>query len=474
MTRARSILMRPAPTPAEYLVSRAITKENFGVTYVRWPYDPAVSPGGAFTSQNPSIWQTELDDRIGWIRSFDPNLYGRHQGGSFVEVGMSAEGSSKPYGRIEGGTWYQGMLRSNGTYDGSKLDLVLAAAKAKNLKLLMMIGAQGAYFDATNNRYIEYPLPTGEFWSTNRVAFSNRFRDFMSWFLDRCGNDLAAVEIANEPHQLVRLNTVVGPGYTEQLAVLVRITKQLVRRKGLSVLVCSPPMQGGETGEITAFLTTTAKGIEIDGADGTNTTGKDWIDVVCHHNYGNFADRGGGGSTTTMDAAGIDDPDADLAYPNNTTFADMYTKAVNVKNACRLGGWTGRLWNSEFHVTGVVTDTLWYPRRMTSAGFNRIFAQMLHSSFIGGYEKCFVYAADHPTLGFFDDVGTVPEGEPSTWYFKAADNTRRGAIALAGAIDLLRGQYVGGRSGTNPFYSRNGARIRLSSSSTAGVFSELT
>jgi len=67
----------------------------------------------------------------------------------------------------------------------------------------------------------------------------------------------------------------------------------------------------------------------------------------------------------------------------------------------------------------------------------RIFFQTLAASFAAGYEKCFIYAADHPTLGFYDNTGTPPPGEPADWYFKAPNNTARGATALAQAIAAL-------------------------------------
>lgn len=468
------ILLRGVPSASEYLRETPVTKDSFGITYVRWPYDPATSSDGSLTSINPSRWQTELDGAIGWIRSFDPNVYGRYIGGTFVQVGTSSEGSPKPYGRIEGGRWWNGMLQRDGRYDFTQALLLRDRARDKGLKVLMQIGPQGAYFDSVNNRYIEYPLPTGEFWTLNPTGFQQRFRDWFDAFLGAVGTGIHAVEVANEPAQWVRRNTVVGTGHTEQLAVLCRIMKQLIQRRRLPMLVCSPPMQGGETGEITAFLGASAAGIAIDGVDGTGTTGKDWIDVLAHHNYGNFADRGGGGSTTAIDAAGINDVAADAAYPNNTTFADMYAKAVAVRTAGRVGGWTGPMWNTEYHCTGIVSESLWYPRKMTSAGFRRVFAQMLAASIIGGYDKHWVYAADHPTLGFYDDVGTPPAGEPSTWYFKSPDNTARGATQLAAAMRDVMGLFVGGRTNGNPFRSTSGGVPLVSSSATAGQFQALT
>lgn len=467
------IFQRGVPSPAEYLRQIAVTKDSFGIHYVRWPYDPAVSVGGAYTSINPSRWQSELDGAIGWIRSFDPNMLGRYQGGSFVQVGTSSEGSPKPYGRIEGGTWYKGMLLSDGQYDFSKAILLRDSAQAKGLKVLMNIGQQGAYYDTVNNRYIEYPLPTGEYWTLNPTGYQTRFRDWFDAFLGAVGDGIHAIEVENEPYYWVRRDDVVGPGHGTRLAILTRIMKQLIQRRGLSILVCSPPFQGGEYNQVTAFLGTSAAGIAIDGVDGTGTTGKDWIDVFAHHNYGNFSDRGGGGSTTTMDAAGVNDPNADGAYPNNTTFADMYTKASSVRSAARAGGWTGPLWNTEYNCTGVLDDTLWYPRKMTSAGFRRVFAQLLVGSIVGGYDKHFIYAADHPTLGLYDNVGTPPAGEPADWYFKASNNTSRGATQLAAAMRDVMGLFVGGRTNANPFYSVSGNIPRVSSTSTSGQFNPL-
>lgn len=464
-------LARTAPLPAEYLYRGTLTRDNFGIHYVRWPFDPAVSGDGSFTSTNPSRWQSELGTSVGWLRAFDPNIFGRYVGGSFTQVGMSAEGTPYPYGRMEGGAWHQGMLRADGTFDFSKLDVLLDACSAKGLKLLMSVGAQGAYWDGS--RYLKFSLPTGEFASLDWVAYQTRMAAILGALLDHAGNRLPAIELANEPARLVRLNTVVGAGHTEQLAVICRIAKQLIRARGLSTLVVSPPFQGGETGEITAFLNASAQGIAINGDDGAGTKGRDWIDVGAHHNYGNFSDRAAGGSTVAMDAAGVNDPVADTAYPNNTSFTDMLAKARAVIAAFRVGGFFGPVWNTECNVTGSVSTGAWYVRKMTQSGLARILQQTLVASFAGGYAKCFPYAADHPTLGFYDDVGTPPVGEPSDWYFKAPDNTARGATAMAQAIAAMTGgELVLGTTSAsaNPFLTVGADPLKVSSSSSGGLF----
>lgn len=435
-----------AANPAEYLARLRLTRDNFGIQYVRWPYDPAVSSNGSFTSKNPSRWQTELGDSVGWFRAFDPNLFGRYVGGAFVKVGTTAERTPYPYGRMEGGKWFQGMLRADGSYDFSKLDLVLDSCAAKNLKVLLSIGAQGAYWDGT--KYLEYALPTGEFASLNWDAYQARVLKFLGALFDHAGKRIAAIELANEPGRLVQLNSAVGPGHTERLAVLCRLAKQQVAARSLPTLVLSPPFQGGETNEVTAFLNASAAGIAVGGKDGAGTKGRDWIDVLAHHNYGNFSDRAAGGATAALDAAGINDPAADAAYPTNTAFADMLGKGRSIAAAASAGGWTGKRWNTECNVTGVVGNSRWHPRKMTQGGMKRIYFQTLVSSFASGYEKCFLYAADHPTLGFYDNTGTPPAGEPADWYFKAPDNTARGAAALAQAIAALTaGEMVGAAAG---------------------------
>lgn len=466
-------LARTAPTPSEYLFKGTLTKDNFGIHYVRWPYDPAVSGDGSFTSTNPSRYQSELGGAAGWIRTFDPNISGRYIGGSFTQDSTSTEGTPHPVGRMTGGTWYQGMLKSDGTYDFSKLDLMLAAVEAKGLKVLMSIGAQGAYWDGTN--YIEYPLPTGEYWSQSPVAYQQRMLAFLIAFFDHVGNRVHAIELDNEPGKWVRRNAVGYSGFTEQLAILRRLAKLVIQQRGLSTLVLSPPFQGGETGEITSFLGASAAGISFNGNDGTGTTGKDWIDVGAHHNYGNFSDRAAGGSTTSMDAAGVNDPAADAAYPNNTSFTDKVAKARAVRAAFNAGGFRGPMWDTESHVTGVVSTNLWTPRKMTQSGMQRIFQQALVAYFAGGYEKAFIYALDHPSLGTYDDVGTPPVGEPSDWYFKAPDNTARGATAMAQAIAAMTGGQLNlgtTSASANPFLTVGAAPLKVSSSASGGVFAD--
>jgi hypothetical protein len=429
---------------AESLARLNLSRDNFGIHYVRWPYDPAVRPDGKFASNNPSRWQTEIGDSVGWFRAFDPNIFGRYIGGSFVQVGMTNENPSSPYGRIEGGKWFQGLLRGDGSYDFSKLDLVLNACEAKNLKVLMSIGAQGAYWDG--GKYVEHALPTGEFASLNWEAYQTRLLKFLGALFDHAGKRIAAIELANEPGRLVRLDTAVGPGHTQRLAVMCRLAKQQIAARGLSTLVLSPPFQGGEGKEVTAFLTASAAGIAVSGKDGAGTKGRDWIDVLAHHNYGNFSDRAAGKSAARLDAARINDSAADDAYPANTAFADMLSKGRNIAAAASAGGWSGRRWNTECNVTGVVSRSGWHPRKMTQAGMKRLYFQTLLASFASGYEKCFLYAADHPTLGFYDETGTPPPGEPSDWYFKAPDNTARGAAALAQVIAALKAGKTVGRS----------------------------
>lgn len=469
-SRTKGTTVRWVPDPAKRLFTGVLTPDNFGIHLVRWPFDPALLAGGALASANPSRFPTELANSVAWFRAFDPNLFGRYQGGAFVQDTMSAEGTPYPVGRMVGGAWYQGMLRSDGTYDFSKLDQLLTACEARNLKVLLSIGAQGAYWDGT--KYLEYPLPTGEFASTDWAAYQARLLDFLWALLSRYGRRIAALELANEPGRLVRLNTVVGAGHTEQLTVAVRFAKQIVRALGLQTLVLSPPFQGGEYGEVTSFLTTSAQGLAVFGDDGTGTKGRDWIDVVAHHGYGNFSDRAGGGSAAALDASGVNTPEAGGAYPGNTSFVDMIAKANGVAAACAIGGWYGPRWNTECNVTGVVGTGGWFPRKAPEADMQRMLMQMFVASFAGGYEKCFPYAADHPTLGFYDDnVGTIPAGEPADWWFKAPDNTARGARAMANAIAALTGgQLVLGTTGANPFMTVNAARVMVSTSSSGGVF----
>lgn len=430
---------------AALLAGLKLDRDDFGIQYLRWPYDPAVRTDGGFASTNPSRWQAELGSSVGWFRTFDPNIFGRYVGGAFEKLGTTTESDSAPYGRMQGGKWYQGMLRADGSYDFKKLDLVLDACAAKNLKVLLSIGVQGAYWDG--NRYLEYPLPTGEYASTDWEGYQNRVSKFLGALFDHAGKRIAAIELANEPGRLVRLNAALGRGRAEQLAVLCRLAKQHIRARGLATLVLSPPFQGGETREVTAFLTSPATGIGVDGKTGAGTLGRDWIDVLAHHNYGSFNERGGGGATASLDAAQDNDPAADRAYPANTAFADMFTKGRSLASAAAAGGWTGKRWNTECNVTGVVGTSRWHPRKMTQEGMRRIFFQTLASSFASGYEKCFVYAADHPTLGFYDNTGTPPAGEPANWYFKAPDNTARGAAALAQAIAALtKGELITGQA----------------------------
>jgi hypothetical protein len=458
MTLESLILASATASPADYPLRLKLTRDNFGVHYVRWPYDPAVSANGSFTSNNPSRWQAELGNSVGWFRAFDPNLFGRYVGGSFVKIGMTNERTPYPYGRIEGGKWYQGMLRSDGSYDFSKLDLVLSACAAKNLKVLLSIGAQGAYWDGT--KYLEYALPTGEFASQNWESYQGRVLKFLGAMFDHAGSRIAAIELANEPARLVQLNSAVGPGHTERLAVLCRLAKQQILARKLSTLVLSPPFQGGEMNEVTAFLNASAAGISVDGKDGAGTKGRDWIDVLAHHNYGSFSERGAGGPTAAIDAAGINDPAADAAYPSNTTFADMLSKGRSVAAAASAGGWSGPRWNTECNVTGVIGNSRWHPRKMTEAGMKRAFLQTLSASFAAGYEKAFLYAADHPTLGFYDNTGTPPKGEPADWYFKAPDNTARGALALAQAIAELSSGQTG--AGASPTFDMHTTAMALS------------
>lgn len=469
-----SRVIRSVPTPNEYFQHLQLSRDNFGIHMVRWPYDPAINGDGALTSPNASRWPAELGQTVGWIRAFDPSMFGRYTGGAFVQVGMTAEGSSVPYGRIEGVTWYQGMLRSDGSYDFSKLALLLAQARAQRLKVLLNISAQGAYFDYTNNRHIELPLPTGEFYSTDPVGYQIRVANFLDAMFAFTGNDLAAIEAAgNEPGKLVRLNTTVGPGHTEQLAVITRIAKQLIKAHGLSIEVLSPPFQGGETGEITAFLKASSAGISIGGDDGTGRTGCDWIDALAHHNYGNFSDRAAGGSTVALDASGINDPVADGAYPTNTSFTDMLSKGRSVAAAANAGGWYGKRYNTECHVTGSVSTSVWGPRHMTQSGMERIFFQTMVASFASGYEKCMLYAGDHPSLGFYDNTGTPPAGEPADWYFKAPDNTARGAAALANVINAMTAGEIAiatTSSTNNPAFSISANAFRISSVASGGIF----
>lgn len=470
MTFAPFALALAGASPSDYLGHLKLTRDNFGIHYVRWPYDPAVRPNGSFASNNPSRWQSELGNSVGWFRAFDPNLFGRYVGGSFVQVGMTSEKPSYPYGRMEGGKWYQGMLRSDGSYDFSKLDLVLNACEGKSLKVLLSIGAQGAYWDG--NRYLEYALPTGEFASLDWQAYQTRMLKFLGALFDHAGKRIAAIEMANEPGRLVQLNAAVGPGHTEQLAVLCRLAKQQIQSRGLSTLVLSPPFQGGETKEVAAFLTTSAAGISVNGKDGSGTKGRDWIDVLAHHNYGSFNDRGAGGPTARLDAARINDPAADDAYPANTAFSDMLSKGRGIAAAASAAGWSGPRWNTECNVTGIVGNGRWHPRKMTEAGLRRIFFQTLAASFAAGYEKCFLYAADHPTLGFYDNTGTPPPGEPADWYFKAPDNTARGATALAQAIAALTaGETVAASAAEADILGTRAASLPTLEASSGGAWS---
>lgn len=464
----KSILLRTLPGSPLFLRKNiTLSADNFGTHYVRWPYDPALNAGGAFTSTNPSRWQSEYDGAIGWIRAFDPCIGGRFQGGSFVQVGMTVEGSPVPYGRIEGGVWYQGMLRSDGSYDWSKMDLLVASAAARGVKLLLTPFGT-TYYDTVNGRYTEYPLPTGEFWSTNRTGYQTRIAAFVLALCTRYGNSIHAIEVSNEPGKLARLDTVGPTGNLEMLASIARILKSTIGALGLSTLVVSPPFQGGESLEVASFLNASAAGIVLNGLDGSGTLAKDHVDVVAHHLYGNFSDRAGGGSTTTMDQSAYDSTDADTAYPGLTTFADIYAKGCTVVASAKSAGWTGEFWNTEFNLTGAVGLSLWYPRKMTVAGFTRLTYLLMLAGFLSGFNKQILYAADHNALGTYDNAGTVPSGEPADWYFKAQDGTATRAAAVAAAIKALFGSFTGGVNSTDPFFSVDGAMIQVATTGSNG------
>lgn len=465
----KSILLRTLPGAPSFLRKNiTLSADNFGTHYVRWPYDPALNAGGAFTSSNPSRWQSEYDGAIGWVRAFDPNIGGRYQGGTFTQVGMTVEGAPVPYGRMEGGSWYQGMLQPNGSYNWSKMDLLVSSAAEKGVKVLLTPFGT-SYYDTANNRYTEYPLPTGEFWSTNRTGYQSRLAAFVLALFTRYGNQIRAIEVSNEPGKLARLDVVGPPGNLEMLAVIARILKSTIRALGLNTLVVSPPFQGGEYAEVASFLNASAAGIAISGSDGTGTFGKDHVDVVAHHLYGNFSDRAGGGSTTAMDSSAYDSAAADAAYPGLTTFADIFAKGCAVVASAKGAGWTGEFWNTEFNLTGAVNTSLWYPRKMTVAGFARLTYLLMLAGFLSGFSKQILYAADHTALGTYDNSGTVPVGEPADWYFKAQDGAATRAAAVAVAIKALFGTFTGGVNTTDPFFSIDGAAIKVATTGSNGV-----
>lgn len=447
-----------------------LSKNNFGIHMVRWPYDPALNAGGARTSVNASRWPKEYDGSVGYFRAFDPNMCGRLQNSSFVQVGMTQEGSPVPYGRLEGGTWYDGILRSDGSIYLDDLEFLIKSCEAKGVKVILTIMGALPYYDFTNNRYTETPLPTGEFWSLDPDGYSKRQAQVAWAVLSRFGNRIAGIEVANEPGRDVRLDIVV-PGSTQvrKHAVTARIWYDTKKKLGLTTEILSPPFQGGEVTEVATFLNASCAGITVLGSSGEGRTGKDVIDAVCHHLYGNFSNRAV--DTTIVDGAAYNSPEADQAYPGIITFTDIYAKGVNVVLAARGAGWKGKFYDTEFNLTGAVGTNLWTPQKMTTAGWQRCAYLLYCASVLSGFSLHILYAHDHPALGTFDNTGTVPAGEPATWYFKAPDNTATRAAAVASVIQAVIGTFAGGTlTNGDPFISLNGDVILTANNGTNGVF----
>lgn len=451
----------------EVRVRRVLTPDNFGIHYIRWPYDPSMT-GANFNSPYPTRWQSELDGRVGWIRTFDPNLCGRYSGGAFTEDGTASDGH--PYGRITGGAWYGGMLKSDGSYDWTKLDLVIGAAKLKGVKVLMNLGT-GPYREHAGTRYIEYPLPTGEYWTINKVAWQARWIAFFDALLARAGNDIHAVELHNEPDYWIDRDKFVTPGqHAIQFAILCRLAKQLIAARGLSIQVLSRPFRETKEAFMRAFLDTSAVGESLFGLDGSGTTGRNWIDAVAHHNYGAYDKRADGGDTTAMDTAPPLDPACDAAFPGLVAFSDLHGKGISAIAAARASGWTGPVWNTEFHISGsnVTTGSAWWPRKYSATGYNRAMRIMILASVLAGYDKTMVYAADAHPLGFYDDNGTPPEAGQ---FAKSPDGTSRGAAAMAATLDEVIGAFAGGITASGePFFSRNNGLNRIATAASNGLF----
>ena len=507
-------VVRTIPAPSAIAVSRPLSKDNFGIHYIRWPYDPSVNPAkpGYFNSPNPSRWHAEYDGRMGWVRAFDPNPHGRIFDGDFMAAGVTASAGSRPasqYGRITNQNFYTGMLRPDGTHDFSKLHLLFDSARAKGVRVLLNMNLNSMTYveskEGQAGRFVEQGLSTGEFLSTNSTAYYTRIKTLLSGVLDIAamyGNTLGALEMANEasPDYFASTNipnsyfaaqdyyaspaaTYAG-GFLSNLAVLCRLARDLTAEKGLNVLVCSPPFQGGESALAAAFLGASASHPVTVGnrGDGAGKTGKDYIDVLAHHNYGSFSRRGGPGAPpdnktinmTLLDQAGYGNPGSDVAYPNNTIFGDLSLTGSRVKLAAAKAGWSGPVWNTEFNMTGSTDSSSWGPANMTAAGTERCYRQMLVASLAAGYDKCFIYAADHASLGTYAHAGQIPAGEyPDAW-FKDLQQPAPNSAVIASVIDELTGgdTCVVGLTGIHgyPFYCAGDAGLKIASPESDGIF----
>lgn len=508
--------IRNIPAPAAISARRELSKDDFGIHYIRWPYDPSVNPAkpGFFYSNNPSRWHTEYDGRIGWVRAFDPNIHGRIFEGIFTSAGLTANIGSRPnsqYGKKTGQKFYTGMLRPDGSYDFSKLQLLLGSARAKGVRVLLNLSLNSmTYVEAKDGQagmFVEQGLSTGEFLSANSTAYYVRIKNFLGALLDVAsvyGDTLGALEVANEagPDYFAATNIPISyfdsqdyfasnastysTGFINNLAVLCRFAKDLVAEKGLAILVCSPPFQGGEASLAAAFLNASAQHPVTVGnrGDGAGKTGKDYIDVLAHHNYGSFSRRGGPGAPpdsktvdkTLLDKAGYGNPAADAAYPNNTIIGDLTLTGNRVKWAVARVGWTGPVWNTEFNMTGSTDKNTWGPANMTAVGTERCYRQMLLASIAAGYDKCFIYAADHASLGSYAHVGQIPAGEYADAWFKDLQQAAPNSAVIAAVIDEFIGgeTCVFGLTGVNahPFYCVGTGRLKIASPETDGFFVE--
>lgn len=381
-------------TSVIYTVSaKQLTKDDFGIHYIRWPYDPnPINPQGVAV-----FWPDT--QAAGIARCFDPNWHGRW------------DSSSQ--------RWFGGTMRPDGTFDFSMIDNVLSQYAAKGFKIVLNLGA------------LTYSALTADNNGTGLNMFGHDpsspqgqtdFLNYLNGLLPHISGKVYAYEPYGEPSGIMNSTATGGLGWSlaklsNVVAQYQRIAFLLVKKYDPTATVVSTPYQGGEGVLAGQMFAADASGIAIDGSTGAGTVGAQYFDVIGHHFYGALANQ-------NWDRSGID-------YNGSIITRTMLTYAGQLNWAIALNNLQSKpVWNTEFHASG---SSLYRFQGQSRSYSDRVLRQLLFGSIACGFTKHLIYAADHSNLGLWD-------GSSPTNQFNATSATA--ANVFASIINVLVAQPI--------------------------------
>lgn len=356
--------------------SRIVTKLDFGVHYIRVPYNydsVSASPSNTTPAPQDQLSSYHSETEVGGIvRVFEPSM-GRLWNGTSLNAQRLAE-------------W----------------QATIAYWTAKGMKVIW----DAQMLEGSANDQLGNPMTS--------AAHLEECRDFVTAMAPHMATaGLYAFAPTNEPKAAADAGGWAASRDTA-LAQLQRITWTLMRQHAPNVIVCSPEFQGGEREQFAAFLGASAQGTVVNGSDGTGTVGAGvsnspgslYFHVVAWHPYCAGTTRAAVEAASSANAR-------DIARSSmRACKAALWERILRSPSSPLFGQTMPDIWATEFNVceATAAANTDFRFQALTSAEKDRLIRMALLGALAAGFKKVILYAVDHQNFTSGSVTGAADNG----------------------------------------------------------------